>query len=93
MDPSQVADINNEMTMVRSSLRASWQDFANYCKAKMMEAAMTTNGVSSYSIGGRSVNRNLDVWERWHRYAVMQANSERGGVQQQEIAFVPRGGC
>lgn len=84
--------INTEVLEVRTGLQVSWRDFAMYCKAKMMEAAIQ-GGVSSYSIGGRSVTKSLDQWERWHRYAMAQANNEDGGVQMQDLSFVPRGSC
>lgn len=84
--------INTEIMEARSQLSASWNDFAIYCKAKMMEAAMN-GGISSYSIGGRSVTKSLDAWQTWHRYAMAQANNEQGGVQMQDIYFVNRGSC
>jgi hypothetical protein len=84
--------INDEVGNVRSQLRVSWRDFAVFCKAKMMEAAIAGN-IASYSIGGRSVTRTLDQWQRWHEYALKQANNEGGGVQMQDISFAPRGNC
>lgn len=87
-----LSSINSEILAARSGLNVSWADFALYCKAKMMEAAIG-GGIASYSIGGRSVTKSLDQWERWHRYAMAQTNSENGGVQMQDIKFVPRGSC
>jgi len=84
--------INDELTSVRSQLRVSWRDFALYCKAKMMEAAMNGN-IASYSIGGRSVTRSLDQWQVWHEYALRQVNNEAGSPAMQDISFVPRGSC
>lgn len=87
-----LSSINTEILDVRSGLNVSWDDFALYCKAKMMEAAIG-GGISSYSIGGRSVNKSLDQWQSWHRYAKAQANSEKGSIQMQDITFVNRGSC
>lgn len=85
-----VSAIDDELAAVRANLRSSWRDFAIYCKAKMMDAGMN-DGVTSYSIGGRTVTRALDVWERWLGIAQKQAGiEESGGVGMQEIAFADR---
>ena len=81
-----VAAIQAEIASVRGALRVSWSAFANYCQAKMLEAAIA-GGVASYSIGGRSVNRDLRIWQEWYDYAISRANAEAGGVTQQPIYF------
>ena len=85
------AALNKEASDARTQLRVSWRDFALVCKAKMVECAIMTDGISSYSIGGRTVTRDLSQWQEWYEFAMKQAASEEGGVMYQDIAFVPRG--
>jgi hypothetical protein len=87
---TDVAAIDAELATVRANLRSSWRDLVIFCKAKIMEAAMNGN-VASYSIGGRSVTRDLDAWERWLALAQKQAAIEDlGGVGMQTIYFSDR---
>lgn len=86
--------IQSEVADARGRLSVSWRDFALLCKARMIECAITSDGITSYSIGGRTVTRDLSQWQEWYEYALKQASIEEGGgPQMQTIYFPPRAIC
>lgn len=79
--------LRSEITGVAGSLDLSWSDFAVYLKGKMMEAAIN-GGITSYTINGRTVAKDLRWWQDAHKYALQQATVEgSGGVDIQPIYF------
>lgn len=64
----------------------AWRDLAGYLKLKMAEAQI--NGVTSYTINGRSVTKDVAGIKLDHEYALRMANvEESGGVDVQPIRF------
>lgn len=85
-----VSALQSEITGVAGSLDLSWSEFAIYLKGKMMEAAIS-GGLTSYSINGRTVTKDLRWWQDAHQYALQQANVEdSGGIDVQPIRFGAR---
>lgn len=82
--------VSNEIRSVAGKLDVSWADFATYVKGKIVEAGIA-GGVSSYTINGRSVTKDLQFWERALRLAMeMQGIESSGGVDEQPIRFISR---
>ena len=82
--------LTTEISGVAGALALSWSEFAAYLKGKMMEAAVN-GGVTSYTINGRTVTKDLRWWQDAHQYALSQANTENsGGVYIQPIYFGKR---
>jgi hypothetical protein len=82
--------INAEVQSVAHALDVSWRDFGIYCKAKIIEAGIN-GGVSSYSINGRTVTKDLQFWERALKLAMEMASVENsGGIDEQPIRFLAR---
>jgi hypothetical protein len=85
-----VSAINDEVQQVASGLSVPWSDFAIYCKAKIIECGIN-GGITSYSINGRTVSKDVAFWERALRFAMeMSSVDETGGIDQQPIRFVGR---
>lgn len=79
--------LRTEITGVAGSLDLSWSEFATYLKGKMMEAAIN-GGITSYTINGRTVSKDLRWWQDAHAYALRQAAVDSGGgVDVQPIYF------
>jgi hypothetical protein len=82
--------INLEVRTVAGKLDVSWRDFATYVKGKIIEAGIN-GGVSSYTINGRSVVKDLQFWERALKMALEMASVENnGGIDEQPIRFIKR---
>ena len=82
--------VSNEIRSVAGKLDVSWADFAVYVKGKIVEAGIS-GGVSSYTIAGRSVTKDLQFWERALRLALeMQGVEASGGIDEQPIRFISR---
>lgn len=85
-----VDSLRTEIRDVAGSLDLTWSEFATYLKGKMMEAALS-GGVTSYTINGRSVVKDLNWWQKAHEYAMQQAAVEdSGGIDVQPIRFGKR---
>lgn len=85
-----VSALRTEITGVAGSMDLTWAEFAIYLKGKMMEAAVN-GGVTSYTINGRTVAKDLRWWQESHQYALEQANVETsGGIDIQPIRFGKR---
>lgn len=87
-----VTAIESEVRAVTGALSLSWDDLATYCKAKMIEAAIN-GGITSYTVNGRTVAKDLRWWQEAHKFAKAQAAAEdEGGICGQPISFrAPRG--
>ena len=82
--------INAEVATVVGSLNVSWSDFAIYCKGKIIEAGIN-GGITSYTINGRSVTKDLTFWQASLRLALeMSGVDDSGGIDQQPIRFTRR---
>jgi hypothetical protein len=82
--------INTEVRTVAGKLDVSWRDFATYVKGKIIEAGIN-GGVSSYTINGRTVTKDLLFWERALRLAMEMASIENsGGIDEMPIRFIAR---
>jgi len=82
--------INSEVRTVAGKLDVSWRDFATYVKGKIIEAGIN-GGVSSYTINGRTVAKDLQFWERALKMALEMASVENsGGIDEQPIRFIAR---
>jgi hypothetical protein len=82
--------INSEVRSVAGKLDVSWRDFATYVKGKIIEAGIN-GGVSSYTINGRTVTKDLQFWERALKMALeMAAVESSGGIDEQPIRFIKR---
>ena len=82
--------INSEISSVAGSLDVSWRDFAVYVKGKIVEATIN-GGVTSYTINGRTVTKDLTFWERALKLALeMAAVETSGGIDEQPIRFSAR---
>ena len=85
-----VAALRTEITGVAGSLDLTWSEFAVYLRGKMMEAAIN-GGITSYTVNGRTISKDLRWWQDAHQYALSQANTETsGGVDIQPIYFGKR---
>lgn len=85
-----VSAIQGEINSVAGSLDLTWSEFAIYLKGKMMEAAIS-GGLTSYTINGRTVTKDIRWWQDAHQYALQQANvEESGGIDIQPIRFGAR---
>lgn len=68
----------------------SWRDFSVYVKGKIVEATIA-GGVSSYTINGRTVTKDLQFWERALKLALEMASVENsGGIDEQPVRFIKR---
>jgi hypothetical protein len=82
--------VTSEITGVAGALSLTWAEFSAYLKGKMMEAAVN-GGVTSYTVNGRTVAKDLRWWQEAHQYALAQSNIETsGGVDIQPIYFGKR---
>jgi len=82
-----VSALSTEIVGVAGALDLSWSEFATYLKGKMMEAAIN-GGVTSYTINGRTVAKDVRWWQDAHAYALKQASVEdSGGIEDQPIYF------
>ncbi len=82
--------IGTEIESVRGSFDVSWDDFAIYCKAKIIECTIN-GGITSYTINGRSITKDITWFEKAYDLAKREANIEAsGGVSGQPIHFSPR---
>jgi hypothetical protein len=82
--------INTEVRSVAGKLDVSWRDFATYVKGKIIEAGIN-GGVSSYTINGRTVTKDLQFWELALKMALeMSAVENSGGIDEQPIRFIAR---
>jgi hypothetical protein len=87
LDPDAV---NAEIRSVAGKLDVSWRDFSTYIKGKIVECAIN-GGVSSYTLNGRTVQKDLQFWERALKMALeMAAVENSGGIDEQPIRFIAR---
>lgn len=84
-----VSAIDTEVRTVAQQLQTSWSDFAIYCKAKLFECGIN-GGISSYTINGRTVTKDLQFWERALELANRMAAQDAGGVVDVPIRFRSR---
>jgi photosystem II stability/assembly factor-like uncharacterized protein len=81
--------IDAEIRSVAAAMQTSWPDFAIYCQAKIFECSIA-GAVSSYTIGGRTVTKDLNFWERALNLANRMVNAEQGGVVEMPVSFRSR---
>ena len=82
--------VNAEIRTVAGKLDVSWRDFSTYCKGKLIECAIN-GGISSYTVNGRTVAKDLQFWERALKMALEMASVENsGGIDEQPIRFIAR---
>lgn len=82
--------INLEVRTVAGNLDVSWRDFATYIRGKIVEASIN-GGISSYTVNGRSVAKDLTFWERALKLALEMSSIENsGGIDEQPIRFMRR---
>lgn len=82
-----VSSLEAELRTVAGQLTLTWDDLATYCKAKMIEAAVS-GGVTSYTINGRTVAKDLRWWQDAYTFAKAQSASEdEGGIVGVPISF------
>jgi hypothetical protein len=82
-----VSAIETELRSVTGELTLGWDDLAIYCKGKMMEAAMN-GGVTSYTINGRSVTKDVRWWQDAYTFAKAQSSAEDdGGIVGVPVSF------
>lgn len=82
-----VASIETEVRAVTGAMSLSWDDLALYVKGKMVEAAIN-GGVTSYTINGRTVAKDIRWWQEAYRFAKAQGAAEDdGGIVGCPISF------
>ncbi len=82
--------INTEVRTVAGALDVSWEDFATYCKGKIIECTIN-GGITTYTINGRTVTKDQSWFTKAFEFAVAQANIQNsGGIGGQPISFEPR---
>ena len=82
--------INLEVRTVAGKLDVSWRDFATYVRGKIIEASIN-GGISSYTLNGRTIAKDLTFWERALKLALEMASVENsGGIDEQPIRFIKR---
>ena len=90
MTGADIQKIDTEIATVIRGLQTSWCDFATYCKGKIFECAIN-GGISSYTINGRSVTKDLAWWQSTLELANrMAAADATGGIAEIPISFRSR---
>jgi hypothetical protein len=90
MNGADIKKIDGEIAAVVKGLQTSWADFAIYCKGKIFECGIN-NGISSYTINGRSVTKDLAWWQSTLELANrMAAVDASGGIAEVPISFRSR---
>ena len=87
MSAADVEAIQDEITQIAGALRISWADIAKAAQLKMAEATLN-GGITSYTINGRTVTRDLRWWQEAYRFAMAQAAvDDEGGIVGCPISF------
>ncbi len=90
LDADKIEAIDDEISIVRGNLQSSWADFAIFCKAKIMEATIN-GGITTYTLNGRTVTKDINWFKGAYEMAVKEANLETsGGISGIPISFRPR---
>lgn len=79
--------LQSEIRELVGEFDLEWSEFALFLKLKMVEAAKN-GGVTTYTINGRSVTKDLRWWQDAYKFAKDQANIENsGGIDSVTISF------
>lgn len=82
--------LQTEVESIGASLRVTWRQRVIFLEGKMMEAQLA-GGITSYTINGRSVTKDIRWLTEAHDYAMQMANvEESGGIDVQPIHFGKR---
>jgi hypothetical protein len=79
--------LQTEVESIGSALRVTWRQRIIFLEGKLMEAQLA-GGITSYTINGRTVTKDVRWLNEAHDYAQRMANvEESGGIDVQPISF------
>ena len=82
-----IASVESEVRSVAGAMDLTWDEMATYYKAKMAEAGIN-GGVTSYTINGRTVQKDVRWWREAYTFAQQQAAvDDVGGIVGSTISF------
>lgn len=82
--------LQTEVEAIGAQLRVSWRQRVVFLEGKLMEAQLA-GGITSYTINGRTVAKDVRWLQEAHAYALRMASIEDGGgIDVQPIRFGAR---
>jgi hypothetical protein len=82
-----ISSVETEIRSIAGQMDLTWDEMATYYKAKMAEAGIN-GGVTSYTINGRTVQKDVRWWREAYTFAQQQAAvDDVGGIVGSTISF------